>query len=76
MSKSVTLPAGDSDSDARRPATTSRTDWDYAYLIVSTDGGANFDTVHDQPLDERPARTARTSATGSPASSTGARGST
>lgn len=44
MLKSVTLPAGASVSAKARYNI--EEGWDYAYLIVSTDGGAHFSTVH------------------------------
>ena len=63
MVKSVTLPAG-SPSLTAKARYNIETDWDYAYVIVSTDGGAHFDIVHDESLDEGQARRGRTSATG------------
>jgi len=44
MSKSFTLPAGTVNFSAKARYNI-ETDWDYAYLLVSTDGGANYSIV-------------------------------
>ena len=55
-------------------ATTSKSDYDYAYVAVSEDGGLIWTTVAGQRDDERPTPTAPIAATGSPARPDGSMG--